>query len=258
MSEERKLRCPNCNTQYSADAKTCRACGKTLPSAKEVDERDNLHGMPIKDWHEIMGKDAVYFVDLFRKNRDKRFFLSFNPRAMLWRPYWFLSKKMYKGAFLCICLTLIMTAFFTIIGVLTQLPRVSEAVEAYRPYTQYKNFDGSITQEYPAYSEFMPNEIDHAYRQLKTEIYKGVTISMIIGILGGFMTNIFLMLSADWFYREHILNKTVRKKGYAVTPELKASSISSVAAIAIVGEFLLVALGGLFAASILFLLLAMK
>ena len=252
MSEEKILRCPDCNTLYSDGSKTCRSCGRTLPSAKEVFEQDNLHGMPIKDWHAIIGQGADYFVELFRKNKDKKFFLSINPRAIIYGAYWFFYKKMYKGALLTYFLTTMMTLFFTLVGVAIQLSAMNMAVEDYRPYTRYKNFDGSITQEFPVDDEL--HEVDHAYGQLKSEIYKCVTKAALIGLIGYCVTKAFCMLSADWFYREHILNKTVRKKGYVITPEISGSTIGSVALVAMLGELFIIFIGSLLSAFLLFLL----
>ena len=242
LSEEiKKLRCPDCGNTYTPGAKTCRSCGKTLPqpATNGPEDPDSLEGMPEKDWRDFIGKNASFYLDTFKKHKDKNFFLSVNPGAFIFGFVWFVYRKMFKQAFLLYLLSILLSALFVLVGTLIQIPIVTAAKEEYRPYTVYKTFDGERTEEYPEYNSAKKREIEGAYSSYKAAQSNASTISTVLSRVGSFATSLLISFSANWLYKEHILNHTTRRKGYVAKNGKGGTSLGAALVTAIFGEFIM-------------------
>lgn len=218
MSEEiRKIRCDACGATYSVGTKTCRSCGKTLMTEKEQEQSELLHGMPLADWRNFIGKNSYYYINVFKKHEKKSFFLSFNPAAAIFRISWVFYRKMYKLAFLLLALLVFLSCFIGAIVVVANKPEITAKKEILLSYSDYISLDGVKTPSYPE-DELAAQPIRDAYYDYRNIVDSTETKAMLIGSLVAVGTVIFINLFfSDWVYREHILNRTVRRKGYVST-----------------------------------------
>ncbi len=214
---------------------------KTLPQPVLAGsgDPDSLEGMPEKDWRDFIEKNASFYLDTFKKHKDKNFFLSVNPGAFIFGFVWFIYRKMFKQAFLLYLLSILMSVVFVLISVLIQLPIVNAAKEEYRPYTVYKTFDGETTEEYPEYNSAKQREIEKAYRRYKAAQSDASTISTVLSRVGSLATSLLISFSANWLYKEHILNHTTRSKGYVAKNGKGGTSLGAALVTAIFGEFIM-------------------
>lgn len=242
LSEEiKKLRCPDCGNTYTPGSKSCRSCGKTLPQPVLAGpgDPDNLEGMPEKDWRDFIGKNASFYLDTFKKHKDKNFFLSVNPGAFIFGFVWFVYRKMFKQAFLLYLLSILLSAIFVLIGTLIQIPIVTAAKEEYRPYTVYKTFDGERTEEYPEYNRAKMREIEGAYSSYKAAQSNASDIATLFANIGNIATSLLISFSANWLYKEHILNNTARRKGYVANNGKGGTSLGAALVTAVFGEIII-------------------
>lgn len=240
MSEEKTLRCPSCGAVYNAGAKTCRSCGKTLPSLERAVDESSLEGMPLSDWRTYIGKNSDYYINVFRKNKDKDIFLSFNVWAFIFRTYWFLYRKMYKAAIITYAISLACVLVFGVLSFLIQLPKINEATAAYMPYTEYRTISGETTDAYPTdENDPLKKEIDSAYRKYDDTIEDVSTVTTLMALFGALLGTLSTPFLGDWFYREHILKNTIRKKGYVANSGAGGTSLAPPVIFAIVSETVL-------------------
>lgn len=243
MSEEiKKLRCPDCGNTYTPGAKTCRSCEKTLPQPVPAGsgDPDIFEGMPEKDWRDFIGKNASFYLDTFKKHKDKNFFLSVNPGAFIFGFVWFVYRKMFKQAFLLYLLSILLSALFVLVGTLIQIPIVTAAKEEYRPYTVYKTFDGERTEEYPEYNRAKMREIEGAYSSYKAAQSHASDIATLFAKIGNLATSLLISFSANWLYKEHILNNTARRKGYVANNGKGGTSLGAALVTAVFGEITMI------------------
>ncbi len=215
MSEEiKKLRCPDCGALYTPSAKTCRSCGKTLPREEQSLDSEMLEGMPIKDWHTFIGKNSDYYVRTFKKHEGKAFFLSLNPAAVIFRIPWVFYRKMYKFGILLLSLILIISCFVGILIMAANMPEIKQKKAVLLSYSEYIDLDGIKTSKFYEDKNISDSAIS-AYSSYKKIVSSTTTKAMVIGVLASVGTIMILNLFfSDWVYREHILNRTVRRNGY--------------------------------------------
>ena len=220
LSEEiKKLRCPDCGNTYTPGAKTCRSCGKTLPQPVLAgpEDPDNLEGMPEKDWRDFIGKNADYYLDVFKKNKNKDPFFKFNWATFFLSYAWFVYRKMYKQAVLLFLISIVLSFVFSAICVAVQLPMIQNAIDDYEPYVQYKSLSGNESEEFEQLSEERQREIRNAYWDYKEVVSDASDMATLISGISSILVNVVVAFMSNWLYRDHILNKTVRKKGYVAT-----------------------------------------
>lgn len=170
--------------------------------------------MPLKDWRTFIGKKSNYYVELFKKKEDKPFFISMNAGAFFFSYSWYIYRKMYKAAALLYVLSLVLTIAFTVIGVATAFPDTVKAAKEFKPWMVYITSDGEPTTEYPQNDEALQQEIRAAYRKFENVIKKVSLRGSLCGVIGGGLSFFVNAFFANYFYREYILNNTVRRKGY--------------------------------------------
>lgn len=253
MSEERKFYCPNCNATYSVGTKTCRSCGSTLETGEQLAKANILNGMPLEDWHTFIGKNSSDYIDVFKKNETKHLFFSFNVFAFIFGPYWMVYRKMYKYALIYYVLTIVFTLCFLIAGLAINSPKIIEAVNKFEPYTEYMTFSGKKTSEFPQ-NEELQKEINEAYDEYEDVINDISLKSALFSRLGNIIVVSVAPFLANCLYREHILNHTVRRKGYVANSGSGGVSIGSALALYIFGESVLSAIISLVSTIALFIL----
>lgn len=217
MSEERKLYCPDCNAPYSAGAKSCRACGKTLPTLETVKEETELHGMPLSDWRIFIGKNSERYINIFKKYKDKDPFFKFNWAAFFLGYAWFLYRKMFKQTIILFIVSIFLSFVFSAVSVAVQIPMMQKAIDDYKPYVKYITLSGGETEEFMQLDEAKQKEVRSAYWDYKDVVSDASDTATLISSVSSILVNVVVGFMANWLYRDHILNKTVRKKGYVVT-----------------------------------------
>lgn len=234
-----KIRCDTCGATYSVGTKTCRSCGKTLMTQHQQEDAETLHGMPLKDWHAFIEKNSNYYVDLFKRKQNKVIFASINIWAIIFGIAWFFYRKMYKTAAMMLALSVVLSLVFTSIGMLIGLPEMNKAMKEFESYSVYMTYTGEKTDAYPVDNEDLEKEILAAYSN-----YERITESIsnratLIAFGGDVVYGIILSFFSEYLYREHVMNNTIRKKGYVASSGKGGVSLASGLVIAIFGRTML-------------------
>ena len=90
------IKCSGCGCNLSDSADYCPVCGKTVV----IEQNELLCGIPTSELNTLIDKRAADFMTVFRKNENKKCFLSLNVFAMLFGPLWYAYRKMYVEAIL--------------------------------------------------------------------------------------------------------------------------------------------------------------
>ena len=121
--------CPECGTQVSGSAVFCENCGKLLKANQETATQTfttpgggrieihqlppfgmmtgtenavagDIEGVPLRDMAAFIGPNAHYYIFKFKRMIADARYKPFNFTAFLFRPLWFLYRKLWKMAIL--------------------------------------------------------------------------------------------------------------------------------------------------------------
>ena len=195
--------CEHCGKPYNKGEKYCKGCWKTLPE-------DNLAEAVIDntDDYEVeafIGKNADYYMEKFKKHRDKQLFMSLNWPALLFGAPWFFFRKMYLYGTIFLVVNLIVTYLISgsvmLIGhdvIYEQMKVEQEIAEFVDGGGELFYFDGDKHVSHPLAKQ--RNEINN--KNLMMESFMAVS-SLTVQVI--------LRLFANCIYRRHI-EKSIGKK----------------------------------------------
>ena len=115
---EKEIRCAQCGARLEASDSYCPSC---YASVSEKDKKDEtvFEGIEIETWKQYLGDRAVDYLEIFKKQENKRFFFSFNPYAFFLNTTWMYYRKMFVEAIVTgvmMVLLIIGLAFITTIS----------------------------------------------------------------------------------------------------------------------------------------------
>ena len=211
------VRCENCGATFSAGTKTCRTCGATLPTFEKQQEDEMLEGMPLSDWREFIGPRSNNYIEIFKKHEGKAIFLSFNPWPLLFGLYWMFYRKMYKLAFALLAVSLVIVTFVASLVCAAYVPELKKAGNALLAYSEYIDVDGKKTSAFPN-DEDEAEKIMSVYYNYKDTVNKISTKATLVSTLVQLpVMHLLVYFLSFFFYREHVLNRTIRRKGYVAS-----------------------------------------
>lgn len=131
-------RCPNCNAECPLEADFCRRCNASFPRNEEfvsVDSNETINGMSVTDLSLKINKNSARYLKIFRKNQDKKVFIHFNWKAMLFGAYWFFYRNMKGYGLLWLLMSMIVavTSMTTTVVIFSEdIQQVQAEIEAVR------------------------------------------------------------------------------------------------------------------------------
>jgi len=93
----REIRCAQCGAKCLDTDSYCPKCSASI-SAQDIKNDDMLEGIEIEKWKKFIGDKSADYIEVFRKNENKKFFASFNIWAFLFGSSWMYYRKMYPQA----------------------------------------------------------------------------------------------------------------------------------------------------------------
>lgn len=215
------VRCQNCGAECSFNDDYCRRCYMKIERNNGIESQsEEINGVPVSQWSNMLEKNSGRYLSIFRKNEHKRVFLHINWAAFFFTIYWFFYRKMYLYGILSLAVTL----FISLFSLLTSSLILNDDIITIR------ELDNQIQEiedagNYNEYEDKFALELETktVYDSYKL---KSFAISITLFISLSFVSSLFF----DCIYRYFLLHKGLYT-GAGV------SGISILAALAVVGIY---------------------
>ena len=102
----REIRCAECGAKCFDTDSYCPKCSASI-SVKDIKKDDMLEGIEIEKWKKFIDDKSVDYIEIFRKNENKKFFASFNIWAFLFGSSWVFYRKMYLEGIITVLLEML-------------------------------------------------------------------------------------------------------------------------------------------------------
>ena len=89
-----EIRCKACGEKCLDTDSYCPHCHESIKAQGKSYEAP-IEGIDVELWKKFIGKKSETFLNIFRKNEGKEFFVDFNPYAFIFKSLWFFYRKMY-------------------------------------------------------------------------------------------------------------------------------------------------------------------
>ena len=93
----REIRCAECGAKFLDTDSYCPKCSASI-LAQDIKNDDTLEGIETEKWKKFIGDKSADYIEVFRKNENKKFFASFSIWAFLFGSSWMYYRKMYPQA----------------------------------------------------------------------------------------------------------------------------------------------------------------
>lgn len=124
------VKCPNCGYLNENNDKVCKKCGTHLkeepkpnePSqnpffkANGLNPNEDIGGVNIKETASFVGYNALRYIKVFKRMKEKNSKVSWNWLGFFFTEYWYISRKMYAPAILRSILTILSSVCLRIIS----------------------------------------------------------------------------------------------------------------------------------------------
>ncbi len=201
-------RCDVCGAMCEDNAFVCSACGEEFNDAR-------LDGIKISDYASFIDQKSDRYLDIFRKNENKKIFVHTNWAAFFFCIYWFFYRKMYaKGLLALLSIVLVSVLAFSA-GMMAFRGEYESAKEEYNRQVQL--YEEATGEEYEANKAVIvyPAEISTKVDLISAnaavnEILKKIYSVMLIA---EFAASFIISLFADCLYRAHIKKRVAYSDG---------------------------------------------
>lgn len=211
-NKEMYFRCENCGALCKSDATYCSSCGESFAKFNNdsVIEADEFvaDGVTFKAAKEYMQVKTERFLDVFKKNKDKKLFISLNLPALFISSYWMLYRKMYKHFALFLLLDFAVALVVALIVYLCTFSIRNEIAEL-----------SVIVAEALGTSDYSTSDIysimgSHGY-EVMTLFQLQRQIKIIFNVcywISCFVVRLGVGLFADCLYRQQVVNGVLKRK----------------------------------------------
>lgn len=152
---------------------------------------EEINGIPVSEYMTFIENNESRYIEIFKKNEKKKWFLSMNWAAFFFSVYWMFYRKMYIEGIIYMLITTVLSVCVTA-GVLFGLSgEIAKLYESQDESTKIsETYDSSYYEEY--YKRYKEE------RQLKNKVlfYSIIPFAVLSVVFG---------LLADMLYRQHIL-----------------------------------------------------
>ncbi len=210
--DENKIICKHCGASCADTQIFCHSCNQSLNEIRSSETSCTaVDGSISAEINLMIDRNAARYLDIFRKNRNRPFFLHFNLAAAFLGIYWFFARKMFLyGILSCLLGNLLGVAagMVTVKIYQQELLDHSNATVAFekeygaKPDNEFLSNGMTGMETYPpeAYDRYYSLQWDQ--RMLTANLIVGISVGMVLaGVVNG--------LLADWLYRRYL---TIRGK----------------------------------------------
>ena len=234
---ERK--CPNCGMVYKESDLFCSKCGCELPKA-EAEEEALVNGIEKSKWCAYIEKNTDRYMEIFKKNEQKKFFAFPNICAMLFGLYWLFYRKMFKEGAVFVAFNFILSLVLSVIllfayqGELKANVKIIDDFNAYAQTLDPAELNGSkysVTAESTEGSTETAENDAYIHSTVYSEKYAEAlkaqakiqniaTAKSVWGFFFNLLISIIFGLFADSIYRNHILREIKYSAGGVSVPAI--------------------------------------
>lgn len=129
-----KFECPQCGALYEQSDTYCKKCLKKFSSDDKTVE-SAIEGINDADVKRFIGKNSDYYLKMFKKAGNKKYFFQLNWHALIFGQNWMFYRKMYLYAMLTYILVTVCSIILVIPLSIARKP-LEEKVEAPRAAVQ--------------------------------------------------------------------------------------------------------------------------
>ena len=203
--------CESCGAKCDKNDVYCKSCSQPIANSVKSYE-PVICGIDNIELREFIGKNSDYYFKKFTKAKGKDKFIQLNVPALLFGPYWFFYRRMYKMAIIYAVITLVLSTFLSV-----ALPTIfSSAVDNFRTaeaeYTGYdlsgvKYFEEETGEYIGPPEDYLRlcNNLKAAQNKLK--VIDFFTTAPIL------LFNIVFRLFANYFYKQFIIENIGKNQG---------------------------------------------
>ena len=207
------IKCENCGTICNAKDGYCKNCWKKLGG--ETEQADFIiDGIGQTEWEDYIDKNAKRYVDVYKNNNGKKWFLHINWAAFFLGLNWVLYRKMYKVAVIGFIVTSLITVALSVLFLLPHTEEMKILNQDIAPYREYIKGGGQtimLDADGRPYSPEIVQKGAMAERK-NAEIEAKAKLKTLIIVP---FTCIFWGLFGDAIYKKHIIKNIKNKNGGA-------------------------------------------
>ena len=224
--ENSTITCSNCGATCKSTDEYCKRCWKSL--SVEIDPRESLvDGMSQDEWvewEEFIGKNADRYIEVYRKNHDKKFFAHMNWSAFFFGLNWVLYRRMIKFALIGFVVSFFISTLLMVMCVLpfrAELISLNEDIVAYQSYLKSDQETVLIDEKGESYTpDVLLRGMEATRKRNKIETFATFMSYLILPL-----TCIFWGLFGDCIYKMHIQKNIRTKNGGTSVAELMGGRI---------------------------------
>lgn len=188
-------KCIHCGAVCEQEQPFCHACGKRI-------QQETINDYGVEQLKYFIGPKSERYIKIFKKNRNKKFFLHMNWAAFFFNIYWAFYRKMYAVGISFVLI--LMLVVYSIIG-----------IGAGTVKEDYESMMSEITATYEAELSEESEALEIMFEDLPQEVQLSVlanllptcTVYIIIAsVLSGAM-QIGFALVADQLYRNYVFKR---------------------------------------------------
>lgn len=160
-------------------------------------EDEKINDISINEIGNFIENNRLRYIDIFKKNENKKIFLHMNWAAMFLSIYWMFYRKMYKaGVLFLLCLCIFSTLIFSLSlitlkdDIIAINKQEDKAMYNQNKYSYYIN--ANFTEEQTKLNE-MKNDLNN--KLISFIVFPSIAFSLLFGLI------------ADCLYRNHMLRK---------------------------------------------------
>lgn len=133
------IKCPNCGAACKAKDEYCKSCWKKLSVEIQPDESitAGMRQSEWVDWQMFIGKNADRYIEIYKKNHQKKIFPHMNWSAFFFGLSWVLYRRMTKAAIVGFLITSLLLLSLFSVFLLPYRAEIKDLREDIEPYQEY-------------------------------------------------------------------------------------------------------------------------
>lgn len=205
------VQCEHCGATCNLKDGYCKNCWKKLPCDNEQSDFI-IDGIGQSEWEKFIDKNADRYIDVYKKNEGRKWFLHINWAAMFFGLNWMLYRKMNKITFISYFVFALLSVVLSIllfIPHIDEMKALNEDIAAYEAYLE----GGGQTVIYNSYGAGYSPEVVKKGAAAEKELFE-IQVDILLNSLWIIPVQcIFIGLLGDALYKKHILKNIKIKEG---------------------------------------------
>ncbi len=207
------VKCVNCGTICNAKDGFCKNCWTKLGDDAQQ-QGYIIDGIGQTEWEEYIDKNAKRYVDVYKKNNGKKWFLHINWAAMVFGLNWVLYRKMYKVAVIGFIVTSLITVALSVLFLLPHTEEMKILNQDIAPYKEYIEGGGQTIMHDADGAPYSP-EIVQKGAMAENKLAKIEAKAKLKSFIIVPFTCLFWGLFGDAIYKKHVIKNIKNKNGGA-------------------------------------------